>query len=110
MPEVVEVAPGERFKSRSGFKKGAQYYHCPNCGHKTRINCCDLNTWDPTPSPFHEDLQAFFGEKSSHTAYYDFSCKGCDLSVRLAYWEQETGMGGSWYPCLKSVFEVSSRE
>lgn len=121
MPKVIEVAPCERFATgirggrRTGwwevnFKKGSRYYHCPKCGSTTLIKSENLDAWNPNESPFPAQLRTLFGEKQEQTEYYDFYCKGCGLAVRLAYWEQEVGMGGPWFSYLKGVFEVDLTE
>ena len=122
MLKIIQINPSERFSNKNRqpvkagwkdsvcFKKGAKYYHCPKCHTRRLISSKSLDAWNPAESPFPENLKSLFQEDQEQTAYYDFYCKGCNLAVRLAYWEQETGMGGTWFPYLKSVYEVERYE
>jgi DNA-directed RNA polymerase subunit RPC12/RpoP len=116
---VRRVAPLERFhvrvygklrrgEGRFSFRGKSRYYHCPVCGRKTLVRYRHVDAFNPVPSAFPEELQRQFGEVGTHDAVLDFHCRGCGRPVRLLYWTQERGMGGSWDAYVKCVLELEA--
>ena len=114
---IVRAQPYERFRFRSnrrlrsvpgavGLVGESKYYFCPKCDKRTRIRRAWLDAWNPQPSIFPTDLLQKFPDLESHSVSFDLYCKGCQLPVRLVFWEQESGMGGSWYPVIKEIQEL----